>query len=448
MNTNSSGELSSNKDCIKKLFFIFMSAGFVCFLVTAVVTRGVSLNVLLFGDINPSLGGINPYQDEFMDLFNSISHSTGKIPYENAPISPANGPAIYPPFAYLIYKFLALLIPYDVLVSGSHAIRSSQMGLVILSFYISISSMALYFIIAHNKKGTGIEKFVFSLLISLSFPFVFQIERANIIFIALIFLMLFIYGKDSENKIIRELSLVCLAISAAIKIYPAVFGLLLVKERRFKETLRLVIYGVIGFFAPFFAFGGLRSISLFIESLSKLAEQFYKSFAYKVNFTNTVRLFFAAINKSSAWIDMAANILLIIIVVLIAISVFSIKSKWRVMTLLSLSTILIPSFSYFYTLIFMLPPLMFFLDTKEERKKIDYAYLVLFILLFIPLPIIEPLFSRFKVSQLLVVFEGSLVLALLVLLLFEGMISLLKMKNPKSEKSEKICRDFTNGAIQ
>ena len=407
------GELIFGKDYIKKLFFLIMSAGFICFLITAVITRGESLKSFLFGDIN----------DMFMDLFNSISHSTGKIPYENMPISPANGPAIYPSFAYLIYKFIAMLVPYEILVSGSFAIRGSQIGVLISSLYIAALSMALYFIIAHNKKGTSIEKFVFSLLITFSFPFIFQIERANIIFIALIFLMLFMYGKDSENKVIRELSLVCLAISAAIKIYPAIFGVLLVKEKRFKETLRLVIYGIISFFAPFFAFGGVKSVGLFLKNISELAEQFHEGFAYKVNFTNTVRLFFSTMNKASARIDMAANILLIIIVVLVAISVFSLKSKWRIMTLLSLTMILIPSFSFFYTLVFLLPPLMLFLDADEKRKKIDYVYLVLFCLLFTPLPIMEPLLARVNISHPLVAAEGSLLLLFAVLLIFEGMVS-------------------------
>jgi len=412
MNIKKHGALSSHTDSINKLFFIIMSAGFLCFIVSLFITRGQSFYEVLFAG-----------EDMFMDLFNSISHSTGKIPYENMPFSPANGPAIYPPFAYLIYKCIAHVIPRDILLSGSFAVRSTQIGFVVSALYITVLSMALYFIIAHNKKGTSVEKFVFSLLIAFSFPFIFQLERANIIFISLIFLMLFIYGKESENKIIRELSLICLAVSTAIKIYPAIFGLLLVKEKRYKETLRLLIYGIVCFFAPFFAIGGVKAALLFFKSLSEFSVNAARGFGYKINFTNAVKLpFFLLTGESPASIDLAAKILLICLSALAVVSVFTLTSKWKAVTLLSLLMILIPSFSYMYTLIFLLPPLMLFLDAKEDRKAIDYVYAVLFCLMFIPIAVKRP--DSFQGVSMSVFIENFSILILFVMLIGEGMVAL------------------------
>ncbi|MBQ9783212.1 MAG: DUF2029 domain-containing protein [Clostridia bacterium] len=44
-----------------------------------------------------------------------------------------------------------------------------------------------------------------------------------------------------------------IAVAAGIKLYPAIFGLLYVKEKRWSETLRLIAYGVL-FFVVSFAF--------------------------------------------------------------------------------------------------------------------------------------------------------------------------------------------------
>ena len=78
-----------------------------------------------------------------------------------------------------------------------------------------------------------------------SYPVMFCLERGNILILSVVFAMFFIFFKDSDNKFIKELSYISLAMSAGIKIYPAVFGLTLIIEKKYKEALRLLFYGFI-----------------------------------------------------------------------------------------------------------------------------------------------------------------------------------------------------------
>lgn len=128
---------------------------------------------------------------------------------------------------------------------------------------------------ASLKKGTKAEKIVFTISMLFTVPFLYQYERGNIIFLALCFTMLFFLWKDSENRILRELSFFSLAGAAGLKIYPAVFGLLLVREKRYKEAVRLMIYGLISFFLPFLCFGSfLGNIKKMISNMKTVTAEF------------------------------------------------------------------------------------------------------------------------------------------------------------------------------
>ena len=62
--------------------------------------------------------------------------------------------------------------------------------------------------------------------------------------------------------------MVFIAIASAFKITPAIFGLIYIKEKRYKEAFRLVVYGVIFFFLPFVFTGGVEGFKAFLEALS------------------------------------------------------------------------------------------------------------------------------------------------------------------------------------
>jgi len=102
------------------------------------------------------------------------------------------------------------------------------------------------------------------------------------------------------------------------------------------------------------------------------------------------------------------------------------KSKWKIYTLLVTMIILVPTFSFVYTLIFFIIPLVFFLDTKEKRTWIDWACLICFVGIMVPI-VHNPteLLKNFQVGfdYLFSTFiQGIAVLLISVILVLEGLI--------------------------
>lgn len=168
-------------------------------------------------------------------------------------------PANYPAFCFIIYRFF-----YSFLAQGVYStdeIRSIQQGIIpffILNVacvigYLKVFSKELYLLSAYSR-----QLLIFTFFMSC--PFLFLFERGNILLIALLCTFTYVLLYDSNNKIYRYISYICLAVAAAIKIYPAIFGVFSVINRKSgKEVCVLIMLGVTMFFAPFALFGGGHS---------------------------------------------------------------------------------------------------------------------------------------------------------------------------------------------
>mgnify|MGYP003292667092 FL=1 len=174
---------------------------------SSIYNHGKSIGRILFGDSN----------DTYMDFYNSMMYK--KEPYQNK--------VIYPPLANVIYYIISEFIPRKDFSKGSFAIRSSQMGRFIGGIYIAFSYLLFAYAVIKMKKGKIEEQMLLTMLLALSTPFIFQLERGNIIFLTCSFVMLYLYGYKSQNTLKKHLSFICLSIAAAFKIYPAIFGFLL-----------------------------------------------------------------------------------------------------------------------------------------------------------------------------------------------------------------------------
>ena len=347
----------------KHLFFIIMGIALIISLIFGVMSVGENLKgVMSFAKY-----------DTFMDFFNCINHSATLDPY-------ITNERIYPAFAYMFYYFIGLFIPEAVDKKSSLEIRQSQNGLLIFAVYMVITTVVLIVLIKKmydSKKNNDV--LVFILFLMTSAPFLFLFERANIIIVSLIFSMLFFVFKDSENKILREFSLLFLAIAACIKIYPAVFGLVLLKEKRYKESLRCALYGILLFVLPFSHMGGYDKIGVMLDSLMQGATDTIKmGYGYKVNISNTIAILCAFFKNAygEAIIAFGTKLSYLIFIVSLVAAWFS-KSKWRTAAILAALMAVIPGFSYMYSLIFMLVPLIFFFN-EDNHRRIDYVYAVLF----------------------------------------------------------------------
>ena len=393
----------------KSIFYLATFFGILLFFITGLFTRGSNHFNLFF---------VPSQNDQFMDFFN-VLRSLFDGPY-------ATHHSIYPPLAILVYKVLIRSIPYDIAGMAAPVIRSTQSGTMAFLFYSLVTLVTFFALVMETKRGSRFEKYLFIFVIIFSAPFLFMFERANVIFIALLFSMVFIFFKDSKSKIIREVSFISLAMSAGIKLYPALFGLLLIKEKRYRDMVRLSIYCLISFIFPFFFIGGISQLPILVKSYFSTSDETTKwGFGYMTNIQNTVRVCFGFMGNFNNVPILVGKIISFVFLLMGIFSIFLKKSEWKTIAILTLLMILVPSISYEYALIFMLIPLILFLD-QEKKEKFDKFYIICFVLIFVPLSFggIDFLNNHFRQVQFLpityeVLIQNIVMLAMLVVLIFE-----------------------------
>lgn len=242
-------------------YYIIFSVSAILFFVMLAVTDGKSFSETIFRN---SVGS-----DFFMDFFNSIRDASTKDVYKEG--------IIYPPLANIFFYVLSLMID-PKLASSSFVNRRLLQGdyvCLFLYFVFVVLSLILFVNLIKNQlKKNNLERYSYSLplLLVFSYPMIYCIQRGNIALLSLVFSMFFVFNRNSENKFIRELSFILLAVAAGIKLYPAAFGLLLITDRKFKESIRLLIYGLICFILPFFFYDGIESIRDLLFNLKNFSD--------------------------------------------------------------------------------------------------------------------------------------------------------------------------------
>lgn len=413
----------NSKQLLKICFLMIMGMCAAIFAVEMFVSHGDSIYSLVFDD-NGRFG------DYFMDHFNSVLQVRDGIPYDNTRYT-AGG--MYPPFAYMLYSLLCSIMPNHVLIDG-YVLRSSIPGLISLFVISMLMYSAIAGIIAMSWKGRIVEKVTFISLMFMSAPFIFLAERGNIIIVALIFSMIFIAFKDSEFKWARELAYISLAIAAAIKIYPALFGLLLLKDKKWSAAVRCVIYGLVLFTLPAFLFGGIPCFIQIARNTVNAFSILNQGIMYRVGAVNSLQYglgwLFKVLNIPFGTYTLSC-LFSFLLFTLSIVSIFYLKRDWKPVAIVSLLTILVVQISYIYALIFMIIPLILFLNERGKAKPMDYVYLSLFIATFAPVKFIGPIY-RIGDITLSGILERSAVLLMLCLLALEGLITIIKLLVNKS----------------
>ena len=327
--------------------------------------RGFQENILL-----QNLHLSADLNDTFMDFFNSIQY--GRTPYTRR--------VIYPPLINVIYGFFGKIVPMSIKANGSLAIRASVPGVLVFELFCMMTAVVYAIAIAGIKGYTKKEKWFLGLGLCFTLPAVFCLERGNSVWLCVAFTMIFVNWYDSPKKMERGVAILSLAIAAAIKIYPAAFGLLLIRHKKWKEALEAIIAGVLVMFVPFVFFTKEnRSVTLWISNIINCNKEFQNiGLGLKLNLSNTMQFF------EELWgvgLSGFTTVLTIAILVFDCVMVaFNRKlDEWKAIALLSLLMILIPGFSWTYTMLFIIIPLVIFLGKDNNYKK-DYIYLVLFIL--------------------------------------------------------------------
>lgn len=251
------------------VFCLLMLSGLLLTLLALLATRGRIFPRIFFRD---SL-------DTGMDFLHGIEYTRGRVPYEVFY-------TLYPPLANFLFYLLFRMVPSwqyvqwadtfkgGVEARGSSAdLRLAQPTMIMLLVFIMFIS-ALFILLVERILSQTKSMLVGAVALCMLFSYgvLFAVERGNIILLSLLGIMFFVFNRNSENHIIRELALILLAFSAGLKLYPAVFGILLIYDKCYKDAARAILYGIAFFVLPIFIFReGLKGFTYFFPVLFSFA---------------------------------------------------------------------------------------------------------------------------------------------------------------------------------
>ena len=291
--------------------------------------------------------------------------------------------ATFPAFAYLLYHLLVIAdppeIPWDV--NGWRDAMGFQYNMLI---YIMLTLLlVLGFRLITDKMlpdngNTRNTLLVAALLISAPFM-AGAIERGNISFLTAVMVLAAFYLKDRESRISREAALILIAMAAGLKLYPAVVGFVYIKEKRWKEGIRLVIYGILVFFVPFAFVGGIPALIRYIQVLFFFEGQGYCSWTNVRNFLLSISRVLGQYERSPYFVKYFVMIENLYLLLCIA-TLFKTKEKWKPAIYTAGAMALYVPYSYRYVSVYMIIPLVMFLrEIQGLQRKI---YTILFALTF------------------------------------------------------------------
>lgn len=331
--------------------------------------------------------------DIFMDWFNINFMVAKNNPYLGADSS-------YPPLVLKIAQIFTAMADYS---KGAGVARNSMEGVYsILIFYAVclIPTYVLIYVACRRAKQPFWVSLLLSFAFSVSVPFLFEYDRGNYVLMALPFTIAFFLWYNSEKKWARELAYLSLAISVGIKIYPAAFALILLKEKRFAGFVRTAAYSVVALVLPFAFFdGGFDNIEAFLHWLTDFSGDKgtgvnvvvygvsysfspYNLYAILAGILGEGIIDLEVVQTAKAF-EIVGKLTTLFIIVCIFFAGLTANRGWKVLLASALATLFVPSISFAYSGCMFVVPILAFLFEKN-KEKIDWAYLVLFLLVLAP----------------------------------------------------------------
>lgn len=311
--------------------------------------------------------------------------------------------ASYPPIAIMVlYPFARICKSVFASYAGqewinieeltSQVILHPQFWVALVLFFV-ICSSAVILLVIRKYRLEPLPALKTALIILLSAPFVYAIMRGNTIYFALIFLLLFLLLYESPKPWVREISYVCLVLAGSIKIYPLFFGVFLLHKKKIFPSFRVAVYFFTLFFLSFHFFsGGLAGMEPFLENLMGFMSSDNRLLSMRnLSVTSLLYKLFYLVSPAaaeSAGFSVVTFCVLILLFLCATVTATATGSHLSRSTIASAIVILIPTISYFYTLVFMILPFMEFLrqyDALPYWKQRLYTgfYLFLFITFFL-----------------------------------------------------------------
>lgn len=382
----------------------FILLCFVLFIGRLLYSRGGVAGQVLFYDAN----------DTFMDFYNSVYDAADGNPYSHG--------VIYPPLCNLLYWLCSHMVPSEALFGqpytfpGGSYIRNVQGAQLTFIFYSIFLGFLIVFSIVKicQSYNERFRLFILAVVFS-SLPMLFAIERGNIILYSFAFLLVFFACYNSPNKFLLEIGYISLAVSAALKLYPAIFGVMLLADKRYWPALRVAIYSLFLFFVPFLFFGGFSDVLVFFNNL----RSFIQGIPYGISFESV----FSYLSLNTGTTFAGGTLIAVVFSVFMAVVAFFEKSYWKRSALLTCAMIGVVSTNGKYAAVFLLIPWLYFFLEANDWRVIDYIYVVLLTLIFSVIPMRYLGSDRLNINQIFISFS---ILALSLVLIGDGISGMTK----------------------
>lgn len=281
----------------------------------------------------------------------------------------------YPPIALICYRLFKRFSILDLENDGK-AIRYA----LTLFFLIAFSGI-IVFIRKILEKKEVVHSDAMAICLLMSGPLLFAMERGNLIVYALLFTLIFIYYQESEKQYQRYFADFSLALAANLKFYPAIFGLVLIKKKQWKEAFVALTSGIMIYFLP----------ALILKDISVL--QFYKTFTgIEVSgdsLNSTLALKYACIRGLGKYgvndtiLKLFGNIAVILFLIVSIWVFFKAREQEQEYLMLTMIMIYIPGISFWYVVAFLIVPFLFYdfkaRDITSNVKLIIYMSILYFV---------------------------------------------------------------------
>jgi len=319
-------------------FTALVALGFFVFLtVAAVCGEKVFLGIFHRGATAP-----------FADFFQSVQDAArGRAVYSERRV-------IYPPLANAVFYLISRVMPADDLIGEAGSFADHPAALLAFGAFLVLSFSLIALLLAAEPHG-GLS-LPFAFFTAASFPMLFLMERGNLALLSLAALLVFVRGFYSKNTASRELGLFALGVATALKIYPLLFGLVLIKEHKWGEFLRVAWYSFLLFLLPSFFFGG----PFFCAGWLIKNTLYYSEYAAR-----GVLLQLGAFGLSAALARAMLYGALAALLLLLLYCIWAGQERYKTWALIAAVLLCIPSVFSAYNWVLFLPALLAFF--REER---------------------------------------------------------------------------------
>ena len=314
-------------------------------------------------------------RDFMADFLNLLRYMADGNPYDAF-----DGERIYLPLGYMLIYPFSKLDNYAVMslsdLWGSHIVQIS------FTFFTLVSVFAFYFALKTFCEKYNVNKIILIPLLLSGF-FIRAVERGNLILISASCSIFYLALYDSESKLKRKLAVIFLALSAALKVYPALFGIMYLRKKMYREFIEAVILSILLGLLPFLFFdGGFSNIPALIKNLA-INSRNYGSITRGLeplfNMRHYVFRFFKLLGLAeshAAFIAYACGYLQNIFALIALIFAWRVKNEYLSLILCALGIIFLPANTGSYCGLYLFPAvIMMFAQTKISVSHLVF-YLV------------------------------------------------------------------------